>query len=271
VRFGFVAVGTLDQRARLIRHDQARHAADELEREHLGADPVGGGLARGRARERVVRRAERGHEDLCGGDLAGKGVDDGHRRAGIVDEQLLAGEVDLAHRAQLALRELAVLDAEAGVLVGQRVVAGVLLPQQHQRDVGALELLVDDGEVRRELVARARHRWAIQPGLQGLVVQSLRDVPVDARHAGQQHVLADDALGNLEREAHLVVAQTGLQVKAQCLSNTAHRDSVRGHRLHPKYGEPMPGSVDHLRAPPVVHDLAETASTIRLKRRPRSR
>jgi hypothetical protein len=72
-------------------------------------------------------------------------------------------------------------------------------------------------------------------------------------------------------ETDLVVAQAGLQVQAQGLSNTAHRDSVRGHRLHPKYGEPMPGSVNHLRAPPVVHDHAETASTIRLKCRPRSR
>jgi hypothetical protein len=47
--------------------------------------------------------------------------------AGVVDEQLLAGDVDLAHRALLAQSELAVLDAEARVLVGQGVAGSVYL------------------------------------------------------------------------------------------------------------------------------------------------
>ena len=165
VGLGIVAVGPLDQRAGLVRHDEPGCAADEFERQHLGADPVLGGLARGGAGEGVVRCAERGHEDLGLGDLAGDRVDDGHRAAGVVDEQLLAGDMDLAHRALLALGELAVLDAKTGVLVGQRVVARVLLPQQHQCDAGALELLVDQSEIGGELVAGPRHRRAIQLGL----------------------------------------------------------------------------------------------------------
>ena len=133
VGLGVVGVGVLDQRAGLIRHDQARHAADELERADLGADPVGGGLAQRGARVGVVRRPERGHEDLRRGDLAGARVDEGYAVAGVVHEQLLAGDMDLAHRALQALRERAVLDAKACVLVGQRAlvaeIAGVLFPQ----------------------------------------------------------------------------------------------------------------------------------------------
>jgi H-NS histone family len=36
------------------------------------------------------------------------------------------------------------------------------------------------------------------------------------------------------RAADLVVAQPGLQVQAQCLSDSSHRDSVRWHQLGPE-------------------------------------
>ena len=67
----------------------------------------------------------------------------------------------------------AVLDAKACVLVGQRVVAGVLFPQQLQGDAGALESLVTEREVRGELVARPRHCRAEQPGLEFVVAEGL--------------------------------------------------------------------------------------------------
>jgi hypothetical protein len=123
----------------------------------------------------------------------------------------------LAHRAQLALGELAVLDAKAGVLVGQWVALGVLLPQQHQRDAGALEFSVHDGEIRGQLVAGAGHCRAIQPGLEFLVGEALRGIPVDAGSACHGHVFTGRALGNLQRSADLAVAQPGLHVQAQCL------------------------------------------------------
>ena len=234
VGLGVVAVGGLDQRAGLVGHDQARHAADELQGQHLGADPVCGGLARRGAGEGVVRRAQRSHEDLRLADLAGGRIDDGHRAAGIVDEQLLAGDMDLAHRALLGHSERAVLDAKTRVLVGQRVVAGVLLPQQHQGDAGALELLMHEREVRGELVARARHCRSEQSSLEVLVAQALDTVPVNVRRARQRDVLADHALGDIEGAADLGIAQLGLQVQAQCLSDSSHRDSVGWHRLSRK-------------------------------------
>ena len=126
---------------------------------------------------------------------------------------------------------LPVLDAKARVLIGQRVVAGVLLPQQLQGDSGALELLVDPRVVGGELLARARQRRAVQPCFEFLVGQRLGHLPVHCHSPGQRHVLARNALGDLERAGDLVVAQSCLQVQAQCLSYSAHRDSVRWHGL----------------------------------------
>ena len=231
-------------------------AADELQRLHLRADPVGGGLARRGASVGVVRCAERGYEDLGLGDLASGGVDDGHGGAGVVDEQLLAGDVDLAHRALLALGELGVLDTKARVLVGQRVARGVLLPQQHQGDTGTLEFLMHEPEVGGTLVAGSRQRRAVQPGLQVFVAEGLGDLPVHASHSGQRDVLAHRTLGDLERAADLVVAQPSLQVQAQCLSDLSHRDSVGWHQFGPQKAVSLR---------PVRNSLA------RHPRRPRSR
>ena len=64
---------------------------------------------------------------------------------------------------------------------------------------------------------------------------------------------------------------TDQEVQAQCLSDSAHRDSVRGHRLHPQKAVSLGLVKKSLARLPIDHDHAETASTISLKRRPRSR
>ena len=127
-----VALGVLDQGAGLVGHDQSRHTTEELQRLNLGTDPVDRGLARGGTGVGVVRRSKGGHEDLCSGDLAAGGINNRHSLTGVVDEQLLTGNMGLAHGTLQAHRPLSVLDAKAGVLVGQKVVFGVFLPQQLQ-------------------------------------------------------------------------------------------------------------------------------------------
>ncbi len=209
-----VGVGMFDQRARLVGHDQPRHAAEEFQRLHLRADPVGGGLARCGTGVRVARRPQRGHEDLRGADLTGGRIGDRHGLPGVVDKQLLARLMHLAHGALEALRPRAVLDAKTRVLVGLRVTAGVLLPQQHQGHAGAFELLVNDREIGGELIAGARHRRAVQPPLQLDVGQRLGHRPVHPGRPGQRHVLAHRALGQLERAGHFAIGQPNLQVQA---------------------------------------------------------
>ena len=86
----------------------------------------------------------------------------GHRdgRASIVDKQLLAGLVDLTHRALQTLRPGVVVLAELRVAVGLAGGVGVdiFLPQQSQRDALATQFLVYACIVRRHVGAAARAR-----------------------------------------------------------------------------------------------------------------
>jgi hypothetical protein len=261
VGLGLVAVRPGDQRSRLVRHEQQRHAVDELQRADDRSEPVVHRLARGGAGVGVVRGAEHSDEDLRGRDLAGARVDDRHGLPGVVDEQPLTCDVGLSHRARQRCRPRPVFDAETRVLVGEVVAAGVLLPQQLQGHARALELLVDVGVVRLKLGARTRYRRPVQAPLQLGIVELLGQRPVDTGAASHRHDAADRALGHLQRTAALAVAQPRLQVQAQDFSDLTHRDPRCGHGSAKKASSVCLPK-DHLRAP--------GPSTIRLKCRPRS-
>ena len=118
----------------------------------MGADPIAKRLRPGRLGVGEVRGAQDRDEDLRLTDLAGQPVDDHrHRVAGVIDEQLVATHVGLPHRD----RELAFPDsvqlAEARVAVALRIARDVLVPQDRQRDVLALELAMDSGPVGLDL------------------------------------------------------------------------------------------------------------------------
>jgi hypothetical protein len=213
-----VAIGLGDESARLIGHDQAWQSSDELQRVDERADPVGRGLRPGRAHVGVIRRAECRHEDLRLADLAGARIDDGHRLAGVVSKQLLAGDMDLAHRALQPLGPLAVLDAEARVLVGQRVGLDVFLPKQLQRHAGAFELLVNSREVGLEMACRTRHRRAIQPRIEFLIAQGLGERPVHAGGTCVAHDVTDGRLADAQHARTIANAQAGFQMQSKGLS-----------------------------------------------------
>src|SRR5258708_40278751 len=69
----------------------------------------------------VVRGAQRGDEQLDREHFPGGGVDDRRLLPGVVDEQLGAGPMDLAHRQPPALSPASVDLAELGVAVAVRV------------------------------------------------------------------------------------------------------------------------------------------------------
>jgi hypothetical protein len=74
---------------------------------------------------RVVRGAQHGDEELDLDHLAGGGLDDPRLLAGVVDEALLAGAMDLAHREAPALEPPTVDVAELGVPVAVRMLLEV--------------------------------------------------------------------------------------------------------------------------------------------------
>jgi hypothetical protein len=83
-------------------------------------------------------------EDLRLAHLAGQPVDDHrHRVAGVVDEQLVATHVGLAHRDRELAFPASVQLAEARVAVALRIARDVLIPENRQSDVLALEFAMD--------------------------------------------------------------------------------------------------------------------------------
>ena len=127
-------------------------------------------------------------------------------------------------------------------------------------------LLGEDGieQLLKAAIETAVEIKAVKPAdLEFVVGEAVGNVPIDAGRAGQRYELARQALGNLQRSGDFTVAQPCLQMQAQCISNSAHGDSVRGHRLVRKKAVSLsPGSRSHLHAP--------QASVITLKQRPRS-
>jgi hypothetical protein len=79
----------------VVRHDLARHTANEVQRPDMRANPVRQGLGRGRLDIGVAGGAQYGDEDLGCPHLAGRPINHIDSLSGIVDKQPLAGRMDL--------------------------------------------------------------------------------------------------------------------------------------------------------------------------------
>jgi hypothetical protein len=87
-------------------------------------------LAPARLRIGQARGAEHGHEQVSLPDLARQPIDHHRDRvAGIVDEQLVAGRMGLAHSHRQLGRPAAVKIAETAVAIPIRMAGDVFVPQ----------------------------------------------------------------------------------------------------------------------------------------------
>src|SRR5438445_9310845 len=153
---------------------ETRHSADGCKGARVGTDPIAKRLRPGSLDVGEARGTHHRDEDLCLAHLAGQPVDDHrYRVAGVVDEQLVATHVGLTHRDRELGFPASVQLAETGIAVALRMALDVLVPEDRQRDVLALELPVDGrptarpdagdlASCRRRQTAwpRARHRSA---------------------------------------------------------------------------------------------------------------
>ena len=134
VRGNRIATGTGDSGLQVVRDQQLRHATEEVQHALVQADPVGQRLGPGGLGIGVAGGPEHPDKDLGLPYLTGVAIDDGHGRATVVDEGLLAGPVALAHAALLAISPFAAVVTELRVAIGPLTVAGDILgPQQLQR------------------------------------------------------------------------------------------------------------------------------------------
>ncbi len=113
----------------------ARHRRNRQRRGHARrSSPAASGSNRLGVSE--AGGAQHGDEDLHRDDLAGIGVDHLGGAAGEIDEQALAGDMDLTHRRLQPTGPGPVEIAEPGIAEAVGGAGAVLLPQQRQRHIG---------------------------------------------------------------------------------------------------------------------------------------
>ena len=203
VDLGIVKAGPDDAGLEVIRYHLSRHAAEIGKGAGMGADPVGQALGPGRLGVAHARRSQGGDEDLDLADLAGQGIDHLGRGAGVIDEQLLAGNMGLAHGGiELALPG-PVEVAEAAVAVALAMDRAVFLPQERKRHAGSLEFQVQDRPVRRRpAVPRVRYRWWEKPPFQILVAQAHRQGPAQTGPARALDGIADRRAAEVQADGN---------------------------------------------------------------------
>ena len=192
----------------IVGHDETRHAAKEAEHAHMGLDPVRQRLCPGRLRVGVVGSAEHRDEDLGLAHLAGRRIHDRDLLAGVVDENLVAGDVMLAHHRREATLKLAIQIAEPRVAVAVRMNLAILLPQHHQIDARPLELARQCRPVRLAAAPPARLDAAAskQSLFENLVAPLGRQRPTDPRRPRPFKIVLDGAARHSERAPDLPCA-----------------------------------------------------------------
>jgi hypothetical protein len=227
IEIGLVAAGLAHPRRQIVRHQEFRHAAEEIEGPHMGPDPVRQGLAGHRLGIGVARRPQHRDEDLGRPDFTGAGVDQRHGLAGEVDEQLLAGPVDLPHHPIAAAPPRLVVPAEPGVLEALGAAGLVLRPQQEQRHAFPPQFLVHRRPLRDRSPGRGyRGRRRKQGRLQVAVGEGRRHRPHQPGLLEAPHILAHAAAGDADALGNLPVGPPPLELESQNLSNLAHGDSL---------------------------------------------
>ncbi len=176
------------------------------------------------------------------GDLATGRVDERHGRPGVVDEQFLAGNVDLPHRAAQPLPKLDVALAEARAAVGNALrLRSILLPQPLQRDAFAPQLAMDRAEV-RHCKLRVDVASRMQARVQCRVIECLRFTMRQPGDCGGGQVVRHRALGDTQRGGDLRVGQRTFVLETENFSNSSHGNPVGWHRRLPEQkGASVPG------------------------------
>ena len=200
----------------------------------MRADPVRQRLGPARFRIGVVRRAKRRDKDTRTMLGARDGIEYRDGIASPIDEQLLAGQMRLAHRRRDALAPGTVPLAEPAVGVAFGVLASILLPEQRQRHAPPLHLRMDVRPVR---IGARRRRTCVprrkQPPLQIGIIDRVRDRPAQTRHGRAAHVLAHRRFADPRRLADQPRTHPQRMRQTQHLTYLPHRHSLCWHRSLP--------------------------------------
>jgi hypothetical protein len=218
-----VAAGDDDAALELVAHHGCRDPAEEGEGPGMAGDPVGDLLGAGGLGVGVVGGAQRGDEQLDRHHLAGGGVEEPRLLAGVVDEALVAGAVDLAHGEPAPLEPAPVQVAEARIAIAVGMPLQILQVQQLERDARLASLGVNPGTVRRRALSLPGHlRPPIEPALQGGVGQQLHLGPVQTGPLSPGEHAGDRAHPDAQALGHRPVGEPQGPLLSEDLSNLSH-------------------------------------------------
>ena len=185
-----VATGLSHAAAEVIGAQDRRTALEALQHADVGADPRRQVLRETRLGVGVARGAQDTDEQLDRDELAGLRIAQHRPLAREVDEGLLAGAMDLAHRRGQGADPALVVAAELAVAIPLGVGVEILAPETLQGDARPLEFLVKPRHVREwpgdpdQIVDPLE-----QAGFQLRVVQVIRERPVQPGLGGPAAVL----------------------------------------------------------------------------------
>ena len=217
-----VTMGLAHRTAQVVRHHDLRHSAKEGEAAGMGAQPVRQLLRPGGLGEGVAGSAEHCDKHLGLTDVAAVGVDHRYRLPGVVDEQLLADAVLLAHHhIQLALPGPVVV-TEPAVLIALRVHQPVFLPEQCQGHARAAQFGMYPRPIGQWPLLAGYHRGRLEQLLFQLNIGQ-RTGPSEAAGGKAAEIVADGAAANAKAAGDFADGQTAVELEAQHLSNLTHR------------------------------------------------
>src|SRR6266540_4843300 len=222
---GLVATRDGDAALELVGDHDLGDAAEEGEGALVAADPVGDLFGARGFSVGVVGCPQHGDEELDLDDLAGRGIDDRGLLARVVDEQLLAGAMDLPHRQAAVLQPPAVDLAVLRVPVPVWVLLEILEVEQLQRDAGLATFAMDVRAVRprpRGALGDRDVRTRVEPRLERFFGQRLDGRPVEPGLLGLIQHEADGAEADAQALGHLAVGPAQHPLLSEDLADLSH-------------------------------------------------
>jgi hypothetical protein len=220
---GLIPTRDVDPGLQLIGHEQGGDAPQKGQGPTLALEKVRGPLRRARLGIGVIGRPQDRDEELDGVDDAGRGVDDRGALARVIEKQLLAGVMDLAHRAPLAGEPRPVLGAKGGVAKPVRMGLEIFQVQELERHPHPPELRVDPGGVRpRPADADRCRRASVELRVEGPVGEGRHRVPGPAEVRGSTQDRRHGPRADAQALRGLPVRSVERPFQAQNLANLSH-------------------------------------------------
>src|SRR5499427_5194208 len=197
----------------------------------MGADPIGQSLRPRCLGVRKIRRTHYSNKYLRLSNLSGQAIDHRHAISRVVDEQLVAAGVALAHRHRQPACPIPVELTESRIPIALGILFDVLVPQNRQRDVLALELAMDLAKVRLSVAAvslLAAGR-AVELFLQRLVADVVAQRPTQPRRSEALHHRSHCRWRDPQPPGNLPASDVPGKCQTKNLAHLAHRHPLGWH------------------------------------------